>query len=454
MARWLHRARDRAARALAGAAVRLAVDWSPFDDRWYDRSLGEETAAGVTVGPTTAMKVSALNACVRLIANTTSMLPFPIYRRIDDENRTRDRAHPLHELLNRRPNRWQSAREFRQMLAAHLCLRGNGYARIVPGPRGAVDELVPMHPDCVRPEQLDDLRVVYHVTDRRGLSTVLGQDEVFHLRDLSDDGVLGLSRIEQARQGIGLALAAETYAATYFGHGAEPGTVLTTDKIIKNDVDRERIIDKWNSRHLGPHKAHRTTLLEGGVKVEKLSATNKDSQFLELRGFQVGDIARLYGVPPHLIGDVERATSWGTGIEQQTIGFLTFGLLHWLEIWESAVDAQLVLTPETHFAEHVVAGLLRADFKTRMEAYAQAINWGIYSPDECRAFENRNPRPDGRGGVYLQPANMVAAGSSPTGARAAEESPPAWAVSLLTAVRDGRIDAALRVLTRDEEEAA
>jgi HK97 family phage portal protein len=203
-------------------------------------------------------------------------------------------------------------------------------------------------------------------------------------------------------------MAAETYATSYLLNGAEPGVVLETDQKL-DEKQQKRLVEGWKAAHQGPHKAHLPTVLEGGLKAKPTSATNKDSQLLELRSFQVEDIARIYGVPPHLIGLTEKQTSWGTGVEQMAIGFLQFHLLDWLVMWETAIKRDLLTEPSdtSMFAEHMVDSLLRADFKSRMDGYAIAITNGILSRNEARQKENKPPYTGGE--KFLYPSNMAIA---------------------------------------------
>lgn len=373
-------------------------------------SSGEAFRRGLPLGwidAERAMQVSAVSACVRLISGTVAKLPLPTYVRMGEEDRQRDRGHPLDRLLNVQANPWQTAFEFRRMLTAHVGLRGNGYA--LKRREGArVVALIPLHPDYVRVEQeaYDEPPTYLFRPPNTGGERRYPASEVVHLRDLTLDGIRGLSRIEQAAQGIQLSLAAETFGTAFFMNGAEPGVGITFEKSL-NPKQRQDLVDSWKAAHSGPDKAHAPFVLEGGAKLETLSVSNRDSQYLQLRSFQVEDIARLYGVPPHLIGLTEKQTSWGTGVENMALGFLEFHLLDWLVMWETAAQRDLLAEEPSRFVEHVVEGLLRADFKTRMEGYQLAITNGIYSPNECRRLENRPPREGGD--EYWRPSNMTGA---------------------------------------------
>ncbi|NWG72718.1 MAG: phage portal protein [Parvularculaceae bacterium] len=355
------------------------------------------------------MQVSAISACVRLISGNVAKLPIHVYR-LTGDSRRRERGHNVETLLNGRPNSWQSAHEFRRQMTAQVALYGNAVAlKQYVGSR--IDALIPWSWDRVSVRQAEaDQSPVYELRDPSGVSRTYPASSVLHLRDLTLDGVVGMSRIEQARQGIALAMSAETYATSFFMNGAEPGVALETERTL-TDAQRNSLIESWKQAHQGAGRAHTPTVLEGGLKIKPTGATNKDSQFLELRSFQVEDIARIFGVPPHLIGLTEKQTSWGSGVEQMAIGFLQFHLLDWIVMWESAIARDL-LDPATEsevFAEHLVDGLLRADFKTRMDAYALAIQNGILSRNEARQKENL--RPYQGGDEYLYPSNMTVSGA-------------------------------------------
>jgi HK97 family phage portal protein len=205
-------------------------------------------------------------------------------------------------------------------------------------------------------------------------------------------------------------MAAETFATSFLTNGADAGVALEIDKALTKP-QREALIEAWKQAHQGPDRANIPTVLEGGMKLNRPTGTNKDAQLLELRSFQVEDIARLYGVPPHLIGLTEKQTSWGAGVEQMGLGFLTFHLVDWLVLWEAAIKRDLLDQPSDRdvYAEHLVDGLLRADFKTRMDGYGAAIANGILSRNEVRRKENLAPYAEGD--RFLYPTNLAVAGA-------------------------------------------
>jgi len=369
----------------------------------------------------TAMQVSALSACVRLISGSTAKLPFPAYRRVGEEGRKRDRDHPVDRLLNHRPNRWQTAFEFRRMLTAHVALHGNGVA-LKKRVGAEITDLVPWNPSQVTMRQEETGQPpTYELRDKNGKGRVYPASDILHLRDLTLDGVIGLSRIEQARQGIALSMAAEQFGTSYFANGAEIGLAITADKFTPAQI--KELGESIDQRHGGPRKAHKPLIVGGtGTKIQQLASSNKDSQMLELRSFQVEDIARLYGVPAHLIGLTEKQTSYGTGVEHMALGFLQFSLLDWLVMWETAVARDLLVetVDRNIFVEHMVDGLLRADFQTRMNGYAQAITNGVLNPNEARKKENLPPYEGGD--EFWRPSNMSKA-TDPTVTPAEERGP-------------------------------
>lgn len=376
------------------------------DDFWFTEIGQAMSAAGIKITPDTAMQVSAVGACVRLISGTTAKIPLHEFERDGEDGRRRVRNGPLEQLF-RQPNPWQSWFEFRRMMTANVALYGNAYAQIISGPLGFASQLIPLPPRMVTPKLTQSMEILYEVLTAKG-PTLVSQSQIFHLRDLSVDGVTGLSRIQQHVEGIGLAKAAEIYTASVFGNNADFGALVVAKKGLQ-EQERKRILSTLKKK-TGAQRAGKTLLLEGEIEVQKSRFTNVEAQTFELRNFQISDIARIFGVPEHLIGQQEKQTSWGTGVEQQNIGFLMFSLMDWLVMWESAIQRDLVVDPENRFMEHNVDGLLRGDFKTRMEGFQIGIQNGIWCADEVRKKFNEPPRADGLGGRYHHPANMAVDG--------------------------------------------
>ncbi|WPM81617.1 phage portal protein [Brucella pseudintermedia] len=364
---------------------------------------GAVTGAGTTVTPNSAMRVAAVYACVRIISGAVATLPLHIKRRVDERTRQDASDTPIWTVLRRRPNRWQTPSQFRRMLQAHLLLRGNAYAMIVRS-RGLVQELIPLHPDRVEVRQTDDLALEYIYTRQDGRRIRLRQDEVFHLVGLTLDGVHGVSAIAYARETIGLSLAMEDHGATTFRNGARVSGVLKhPNKLGPEAVANLKAgLEEFRS---GGEQEGKNLILEEGMDYARIAMTAEDAQWIESRKFSRTDIAMFFGVPPHMIGDTEKSTSWGTGIEQQSIGFVAWTLEDHLTMWEEAINRDLIGAEDDLYARFNRAALVKGDIKARWEAYVKGLQWGVYSPNEIRALEDQNPR-DG-GDVFYPPPNTA-----------------------------------------------
>jgi HK97 family phage portal protein len=373
---------------------------------WF---AGNEAASGMVVTPEAAMRATAVFACVQYLARSIGAMPLLLYRRLPSGGKERDTDHPLARVLHDRPNSWQTAYDFRASLQAHLCLRGNAYARIVSSNGNPAAALIPVHPDRIRPlpERVRG-RLAYEYWPRLGGREVLMQEEVLHLRGLSvaEDGLLGLSPIDCMREAVGLALAAESYGARFYRNDARPGVVLKHPGKLSAEA-ATRLKESWNQRFAGVHNAHRTAVLEEGMEVVTVGMTAEQAQFLETRKFQRSEIAAIFGVPLHKIGDLERATF--SNIEHQAIEVVTDTIRPWAVAWEQALERDL-FTEEMH-RTHVIAfnldGLLRGDIESRYRAYATGRQWGWLSANDVREREDMN-RIDG-GDLYLAPVNMTPA---------------------------------------------
>lgn len=294
------------------------------------------------------------------------------------------------------------------MLQTHVHFRGNGYAHIVRTGR-RVTQLLPLDPNRMDVKQGTDLSLVYEYRRANGQIEPFDQEEIFHLRGLTLDGITGLSVLGYARESIGLALQTEAHGATLFKNGAQAGSVLEHPKTL-SDTAYENIKTELE-KFRGAENAHKTMLLEEDMKFKPIGMTSTDAQFLETRGFQRSDIAMFFGVPPHMLGMVEKQTSWGAGIEQQAIGFVTYTLDDWLVMWEEAIKADLIDEDDIK-AKFNRKALVNGDLKTRWETYAKGLQWGVYSPDDVLRFEDENPRADGLGGQYYDPPNTAGRSSA------------------------------------------
>jgi HK97 family phage portal protein len=369
-------------------------------------------------GPVTedqAMRLAAVDACVQLIAGTVGSLPLHMYQRRADGGKERQAGNSLEGLL-RKPNAWQTAMDFREQLTVHLLLRGNAFAWIewVQQAQGGQvvhrpQRLIPLHPDRMDVEQADwNEAPRYFLRRKNGSRMELPAEDVFHIRGLSTNGVLGRSVLADARETLGVALSTQRYAGRLFDHDATPGVVLKHPGRLSKDA-AERLKASWDEDHAG--QARTTAVLEEGMTLERLTITPEDAQFLETRKLQRSEICGRFLVPPHMIGDVDKSTSWGTGIEQQQIGFLVYTLRRWLVRWEQAIWKALIERDDTYFVQHAVEGLLRGDSQARGQFYNTLIPLGVMTRNEARALENLNPLPGLD--TPLQPLNMGPAGGTP-----------------------------------------
>lgn len=373
---------------------------------------GAVTSAGIAVTPDKAMRVAAVYACVRIRSGVVANMPLHIKRRVDDRTREDASDHPLWAIFRRRPNRWQTPSQFKRMLTAHLLLRGNAYAMISRS-RGMVKELIPLHPDRVECKQRDDLGLEYTYTRRDGRRVTLPQSEMFHLVGLSLDGVHGVSVITYARETIGLSLAMEDHGATVFKNGARVSVVLThPGKLGKEGLEfLKSSLDDYRS---GGESEGKALILEEGMSTSPLAMTAEDAQWIESRKFSRSDIAMFFGVPPHMIGDTEKSTSWGSGIDSQTQGFVTFSAEDDLTTWEETVGRDLIDAAEADiYARFNRASLVKGDIKTRWEAYMRGRQMKVLSANDVRALEDMNPVQGGD--VYENPMINVEPNKKDTG---------------------------------------
>jgi HK97 family phage portal protein len=309
----------------------------------------------------------------------------------------------LFRLLAKRPNRFQNPFEWREMLQGHLALRGNAYNQIITNAKGEVVELMPLHPDRIRLELLPSGEYRYRFTDRFGTESVLPRGEVWHLRGLSSDGLMGMSPIELARENLGMALAAQDYGARFFANDAKPtGGWIEFPGSFKDSEAKKVFRESYQQAQSGANRG-KVLVLENGMKFHEVGVTNKDAQFLELRKFQITDIARLFRVPPHRLADRERATF--SNIEQQSLEFVMHTMTPWAERWEASIESELLLERDDIEVEFDFANLMRGDASSRSSYYQSGIQNGWLTRNEARIAENLNPI-DGLD-QPLRPLNMV-----------------------------------------------
>lgn len=364
-------------------------------------TIGVRTKTGESVTPDTALTISAVYACVRLLSETIASLPLYVYTK-EGKSKVPAEDHNLFYILHDKPNNYQTSFEFREMLMGHVLLRGNAYAHIEKNQRGQILQLIPLNPTRMVVRKVDN-RLVYEYT-KEGASapTFLSQEEVLHLKGLSNDGIVGLSPVSLAREAFGLTMAAENYGARFFANAARPSGVLSHPQTLKPEAQK-KLKESWTQAFTGEGTMG-VAVLEEGMSWETISVSNDDAQFLELRQFQVTEIARIFRVPPHMIADLSRATF--SNIEEQSIEFVTYTLRPWLVRLEQSMNTQLFnrLDKGKYFTEHKIEGLLRGNTQSRFQAYAVARNWGWLNVNEIRELENMNSVKDGD--IYLVPTNM------------------------------------------------
>jgi HK97 family phage portal protein len=368
----------------------LWLPTSEYESRNWDYESGgyggNRNPSGVRIDPETALRSTVVLACVRVLSSSVAGLPLHLYRRLPNGGKEIAREVPLYRILHERPNGWQTSYEWREQIMLHLLTHGQAFVEIAGA--GPATQLIVLHPSRMQVERIENGRLRYRYREDRGTETIYSQDAIMHLRWLSDDGVNGMVPVELARDAIGLARACEIHGASFFGNGARPGVVLSTDSTISAEA-AEALRNGWERMHRGSERSHRTAVLQGGLKPIELGGGNmQESQFLETRRFAVEEICRIYGVPPHLVGDLTRSSF--SNIEQQSLDFVTNGLMPWLRRIELAVGRDLI-TDDTLFAEFDTRGSLRADAAGRGAYYNTLWNLGVLSVNEIRALENLNP---------------------------------------------------------------
>jgi HK97 family phage portal protein len=356
------------------------------------------------VGDYRSMASSTVFACVRLLADTVASLPWKVYRR--DSYGIPVELDPQPKLL-RQPYPGFDLFQWKQMVVHSLCLRGNSYHMVLSRDTlGYPQSVLPLHPDMVYLERKANI-VEWMNPTYRVMGEQIAARDIIHIRRFTMPGnPEGLSPIRQAAIGIGLGLAAEEYGYRYFKDSANPSAVVSTKENLDDDaITRNQ--KNWIASHGG---RRRPAFLSGGFEYKAISISPNESQFLETRKFQRSEISMMFGIPPHMIGDVEKETSWGTGIEQQSIGFVTYTLRPWLACIEQVFSDQL---PGGQFVRFDVNALLRGDVKARSEYYKNMVQISAFSPDDVRLLEEMEPVPDGKGKQHLQPVNYAPLGFDP-----------------------------------------
>lgn len=375
-------------------------------DAGYSFLFGR-TTSGKPVNERTAMQTTAVYACVRILAEAVASLPLHVYEYQDDGGKKLVHDHPLYYLLHDEPNPEMTSFVFRETLMSHLLIWGNAYAQIIRDGTGRVLGLYPLLPDKMD-VQRDDRGNIYYVYSRNSDENPmfkeygdirLKAEEVLHIPGLGFDGLIGYSPIAMAKNAVGMTLACEEYGASFFANGANPGGVLEHPGVLK---DPSKVRESWNSVYRGVNNAHKIAVLEEGMKYQQIGIPPEEAQFLETRKFQINEIARLYRIPPHMIGDLDKSSF--SNIEQQSLEFVKYTLDPWVIRWEQSLQRSLLLPGEKgkYFIKLNVDGLLRGDYQSRMNGYAVGRQNGWFSANDIREMENMNPIPDEEGGsLYL-----------------------------------------------------
>ena len=381
--------------------------YSPASDFWFEPAT-MKAVSGMRVSADSALRLAAVYASVRILAETMASLPFVLYRQRADGEKNKITDHYLYRLFSKRPNRYQNPYEWREILQGHLALRGNAYNQIITNARGEITELLPIHPDRIKMELLPSGDYRYRVADQSGQEMILPRGQVWHLRGLSSDGLLGMSPIELARESLGMALAAQDYGARFFANDAKPtGGWIEFPGSFKDSEAKKVFRESYQTAQSGTNRG-KVLVLENGMKFHEVGVTNKDAQFLELRKFQITDIARLFRVPPHMIADLDRATF--SNIEQQSLDFVMHTMTPWAERWEASIESDLLLDSDELEIEFDFSNLMRGDAARRSSYYQSGIQNGWLTRNEARIAENLNPL-DGLD-KPLCPLNMVEEGTT------------------------------------------
>lgn len=377
----------------------------PRDPALVEFFGGMMTAAGVSVTAESAMRVAAVYSCVRVLAETLAGLPLILYRRLPNGGKERATDHWLYSLLHTGPNGWMTSFAWREMSVAHMCLRGAAFSRIVGDRRGRV-QLVPIHPDQVLKTFLrDNGQLAHTVRQANGVTVTLLQDEVLRIPFMTLDGINPITPIQQQRETIGTALASQDHHARFWANDARPtGGWVEIEKDFRDDEARKKYREQWQEYMSGPNR-HKTAFLKTGMKYHPFQMNTADTQYIESQKLSRSQIAGLFRVPAHMIGDLERATF--SNIEQQSIDFVVHCMQPWAKRWEQELPRALLTEAEQekYFVEFLFDGLLRGDATARANYFRTAVLTGWLSRNEVREIENLN-HVDGLS-EYLAPLNMT-----------------------------------------------
>ena len=393
----LFRSRDAPGNSTSGSAYRFFMGSS---------------ASGKRVNERSAMQMTAVYSCVRILSEAVAGLPLHLYQYTDRGSKEKAADNPLYFLLHDEPNTEMTSFVFRETLMTHLLLWGNAYSQIIRNGKGEVVGLYPLMPDRMTVNRDEKGRLYYEymvssddAKTLKGGTVRLSPYDVLHIPGLGFDGLVGYSPIAMAKNAIGLAIAAEEYGSKFYANGAAPSGILEYPGTVK---EPDKVRESWNAGFGGSSNAHKIAVLEEGMKYTPISISPNEAQFLETRKFQINEIARIFRVPPHMVGDLEKSSF--SNIEQQSLEFVKYTLEPWLVRWEQAMQRSLIPQDDKskYFIKFNVDGLLRGDYQSRMQGYATARQNGWMSANDIRELENldRIPAEDG-GDLYLINGNMM-----------------------------------------------
>lgn len=377
---------------------------------WFASGMSE---AGQPVSPQTAMSLSAVYGCVRILSEAVAELPLHLFKYTDTGSKVKAIDHPLYTLLHDEPNHEMTSFVYRETIMAHLCLWGNSYSQIIRNGRGEVLEIYPLLPSQMQVQRDDRTGELYYIYTRTNADAEPGQiktvvlraEEVLHIPGLGYDGIKGYSPLALARNAIGSALASDKYAGRFFNNAATPSGVLETQHALR---DPEKFRKLWEGTFAGALNAGKTPVLEEGMTYKPISISPQDAQFLETRKFNIDEIARIFRVPPHMLAELEKSSF--SNIEQQSLEFVKYSLAPWVARLEQSLKKSLLTEAEKkrYFFAFNLEGLMRGDYESRMKGYAIGIQNGFMSPNDVRELENMNKIPDEQNGsVYMVNGNMV-----------------------------------------------
>jgi len=395
--------------------------YAATDDFWY-APIGAyaESKAGVRVSRETAMRVSAVYSCCRILAESIASLPVHLYRRLPGGGKERAPDHPMYDLVHRAPNPQMSAYQWMETMVYHMVMTGNAYNEKATNNAQGVHAVYPWNPEQTKIERTAKDELQYELDEGDGKKRIRSAPQMLHIPGMAWDGISGMSPISNARESIGLAVATEEFGARFYANGTNMGTIYTMPEGVKlNPDEKDKLVEDLKAKHAGLSKAHAAIVLPHGITASKVSIPPDDAQFIETRKMQVEEIARIFRIPLHMIQAETKSTSWGTGIESMSRGFVIYTLRPWLCRIEQVLNRSLLAEGEQreYFFEFLVDALLRGDQQARAEYFTAAIQNGWLNRNEVREIENRNPV-DG-GDEFLTPLNMGVAGEN-----VPDDSPP------------------------------